>query len=134
MLVNLHFALSSLFAAVTCPHGPSGPNGRNPVLPALIGITDQHIVRITAAAHVLQYLLTCSPCQTPMDVDSDEGKEATRLKTYKFSSFFVSLFTDVVVFVVSRSGSGSEFSTGTGLQELWVKYRRLARYGNGTVC
>ena len=70
MLVNLHFTLSSLFAAVTCPHGPNGPNGSNPVLPALIGITDHHIVRITAASHVLQYLLTCKPCPAAMEVDA----------------------------------------------------------------
>ena len=73
MLVNLHFTLSSLFAAVTCPHGPSGPNGRNPVLPALIGITDQHLVRITAASHILQYLITCPP-STAMDVDTRKPK------------------------------------------------------------
>ena len=69
MLVNLHFTLSSLFAAVTCPHGPGGPNGRNPVLPALIGITDQHLIRTTAASHILQYLITCPP-STAMDVDT----------------------------------------------------------------
>ena len=110
MLVNLHFALSSLFASVTCPHGVNGPNGRNPVLPALIGITDQHIVRITAAAHVLQYLLTCPPCQTPMDVDSDDGE----LHVYMYIHWMYSLS----VFYPSSAWAG----TGWYTPSFWIGY------------
>ena len=29
---------------------------------------------------------------------------------------------------VKASSSGPEFGTGIGLQELWLKYRKLARY------
>lgn len=29
---------------------------------------------------------------------------------------------------VKASSSGPEFGTGVGLQELWLKYRKLARY------
>ena len=120
MLVNLHFTLSSLFAAVTCPHGPSGPNGRNPVLPTLIGITDQHLVKITAASHILQYLITCPP-STAMDVDTRKPKISFIMKK-------LTILICIVCTAVKASSSGPEFGTGVGLQELWLKYRKLARY------
>lgn len=132
MLVNLHFTFSSLFAAVTCPHGPSGPNGRNPVLPALIGITDHHLVRITAAAHVLQYLITCPPCPQAMEVDARKHTIQKFNCSHNHDHFFICvayLKMSYIMFVsASKSGSGVEFGTGIGLQQLWIRYRSLARY------
>ncbi len=58
ILVSLHYAHSTLYTALTAPPGSHTVNG---VVPALEGMTDQHLIRITAAAHILQYLLSTPP-------------------------------------------------------------------------
>ncbi len=58
ILVSLHYAHSTLYTALTAPPASHTVNG---VVPALEGMTDQHLIRITAAAHILQYLLSTPP-------------------------------------------------------------------------
>ena len=70
MLVNVHFVFSSLFASLTTAYGSNGKLKGNPVIPALMGVTDQFLVQITAAACVIQYLLTCAPEE---NVESSEN-------------------------------------------------------------
>ncbi|XP_064402875.1 E3 ubiquitin-protein ligase UBR2-like isoform X2 [Halichondria panicea] len=91
ILVSLHYAHSTLYTALTAPPGSQTVNG---VIPALEGITDQHLIRITAAAQILQHLLGTPP---PPHTDTPE-----------------------------RSGSSPEFLVGMGLQEVWLKYRKIA--------
>ena len=67
MLVNLHFAISGLFISISSPYGYCAPLEGDPVILPLMGLTDSHLIKLTAAAHLLQYLLTCSPA---MEQDS----------------------------------------------------------------
>lgn len=61
MFVNLHFAISALFISLASPHGHHAPLEGDSVILPLMGITDVHLIKIAAAAHMLQFLLTYSP-------------------------------------------------------------------------
>lgn len=63
MFVNLHFAISSIFISLSNPHGHHAPLKGDPVILQLMGITDEHLVRVVAAAHIIQFLLTYSPVE-----------------------------------------------------------------------
>ena len=65
------------------------------MLPALIGITDQHLVKITAASHILQYLITCPP-STAMDVDTRKPKKFFIMKKLTIFCLCVQLSRRVV--------------------------------------
>ena len=60
MFVNLHFSSSALFLSLASPHGHRAPLAGHPVMLQLMGITNAHLIRLTAAAHILQFLLTYS--------------------------------------------------------------------------
>lgn len=66
MFANLHFSTSSLFISLASPYGCHAPLKGDPIILQLMGITDAHLVRLTAAAHILQFLLTVSPLEEPM--------------------------------------------------------------------
>ena len=60
MLINLHFSVSTLFLSVSNACGRCSALETDPTLLPLMGLTDAHLIKLTAAAHMLQFLLTCS--------------------------------------------------------------------------
>ena len=66
IFVNLHFSISSLFISVSSPHGNQAPLKGDPVILQLMGITDKHLIRLTAAARIIQFLLSIPPLEEPM--------------------------------------------------------------------
>ena len=63
MLVNLHFSISTLFLSVSSTQGRLTPLVNDAIILPLMGLTDAHLIKVTAAAHLLQFLLTFSPGQ-----------------------------------------------------------------------
>ena len=61
IFVNLHFSISTLFISLSSPDGCNASLEGDPIILPLMGITDAHLVKLAAAAHMLQFLLTCSP-------------------------------------------------------------------------
>ncbi len=111
-LISLHYAHSTLLTALTAPPASQTVN---PVIPSLEGISDQYLVRITTAAHILQYLLG-----TPPPPHADTRKLLPPLR--------VALVTTIAppLSAAERAGSSPEFSVGMGLQEVWTNYRKEA--------
>lgn len=58
MFVNLHFSISALFISLSSPYGRHAPLEGDPVILQLMGLTSAQLIRLTASAHVLQFLLT----------------------------------------------------------------------------
>jgi len=94
MLVNLHFTLLSLFASLS---SATGSLDDSPVISSLLGLTDQYLVKIVTAAHILQFLLTSPPA---MEVDATSSGDQT--------------------------DSSTELAAGQALQQLWARFRKIA--------
>ena len=61
MFINLHFSISTIFISLSSPYGYQAPLEDDPIILPLMGLTDAHLIKLTAAAHILQFLLTWSP-------------------------------------------------------------------------
>ncbi len=113
MFVNLHFSISTLFISLSSPYGHCAPLEDDPTILPLMGITDAHLVKLAAAAHILQFLLTCSPVM-------DDQPCMYSMESLSHSSKCVFL-------MYVADGSSGHNPDDTGLQQLWIKYRKVAK-------
>lgn len=72
IFVNLHFAISAIFISLSSPYGRYAPLKDDPIILQLIGVTDEHLIRLVAAAYIIQFLLTYSPATQSLDCKFDE--------------------------------------------------------------
>lgn len=61
IFVNLHFVISALFISLSSPYGHRAPLKGDPIILQLMGLTDEHLIRLVAAARIVQFLLTYQP-------------------------------------------------------------------------
>ena len=126
IFVNLHFSISSLFMSLSSPHGHHAPLKGDPIILQLLGITDAHLVRITAAAQIVQFLLTFSPNSASTSTSASTSNSVSTCEQLLFGHtlFYMSVWCNISV---AEESQESELTDGKGLQRLWVEYRKLAK-------